>query len=196
MLAANTSLRESANASNGRLDRTVEALRIASTNAANARTDADAAEAYAASLASQLESLRHIVQETKRATKILHDEHAQVAAATRSVESKLLMRETELFHLQKDRKVILSDSEKLKRDAKQLMGDKQNLIFQLERMKDQVKSLFREIEERDALECARKDRSAIVENELRNLAFYDPLTRLPNRRLLLDRLQQAGPPAR
>jgi diguanylate cyclase (GGDEF)-like protein len=30
-----------------------------------------------------------------------------------------------------------------------------------------------------------------VENELRNLAFYDPLTRLPNRRLLLDRLQQA-----
>jgi hypothetical protein len=43
-------------------------LRIASTNAANARTDADTAEAYAASLASQLESLRHIVQETKRAT--------------------------------------------------------------------------------------------------------------------------------
>jgi len=30
-----------------------------------------------------------------------------------------------------------------------------------------------------------------VENELRNLAFYDPLTRLPNRRLLFDRLQQA-----
>lgn len=30
-----------------------------------------------------------------------------------------------------------------------------------------------------------------VENELRSLAFYDPLTRLPNRRLLLDRLQQA-----
>jgi len=30
-----------------------------------------------------------------------------------------------------------------------------------------------------------------VENELRNLAFYDPLTRLPNRRLMLDRLQQA-----
>jgi diguanylate cyclase (GGDEF)-like protein/PAS domain S-box-containing protein len=30
-----------------------------------------------------------------------------------------------------------------------------------------------------------------VENELRSLAFYDPLTRLPNRRLLLDRLQKA-----
>ncbi len=30
-----------------------------------------------------------------------------------------------------------------------------------------------------------------AEDEIRTLAFYDPLTRLPNRRLLLDRLQQA-----
>ncbi|MDP1610172.1 MAG: EAL domain-containing protein [Sulfuritalea sp.] len=30
-----------------------------------------------------------------------------------------------------------------------------------------------------------------AENEIRHLAFYDPLTRLPNRRLLLDRLRQA-----
>ena len=31
----------------------------------------------------------------------------------------------------------------------------------------------------------------VAENEIRNLAFYDPLTHLPNRRLLQDRLQQA-----
>lgn len=31
----------------------------------------------------------------------------------------------------------------------------------------------------------------IAENEIKNLAFYDPLTALPNRRLLLDRLEQA-----
>lgn len=30
-----------------------------------------------------------------------------------------------------------------------------------------------------------------AEEEIKHLAFYDPLTRLPNRRLLLDRLQQA-----
>ena len=30
-----------------------------------------------------------------------------------------------------------------------------------------------------------------AEDEIRNLAFYDPLTRLPNRRLLLERLQRA-----
>jgi len=31
----------------------------------------------------------------------------------------------------------------------------------------------------------------VAEEEIRNLAFYDPLTQLPNRRLLLDRLPQA-----
>jgi diguanylate cyclase (GGDEF)-like protein len=30
-----------------------------------------------------------------------------------------------------------------------------------------------------------------AEDEIKHLAFYDPLTQLPNRRLLLDRLQQA-----
>jgi diguanylate cyclase (GGDEF)-like protein/PAS domain S-box-containing protein len=30
-----------------------------------------------------------------------------------------------------------------------------------------------------------------IENQIKNLAFYDPLTRLPNRRLLLDRLHRA-----
>ncbi len=30
-----------------------------------------------------------------------------------------------------------------------------------------------------------------AENEIQSLAFFDPLTRLPNRRLLMDRLKQA-----
>ena len=36
-----------------------------------------------------------------------------------------------------------------------------------------------------------RDRRKAAEDEIRHLAFFDPLTLLPNRRLLMDRLQQA-----
>lgn len=43
------------------------------------------------------------------------------------------------------------------------------------------------------IQCNIRDITArkATEERIKNLAFYDPLTRLPNRRLLLDRLQQA-----
>ncbi|MES2018252.1 MAG: EAL domain-containing protein [Pseudomonadota bacterium] len=42
----------------------------------------------------------------------------------------------------------------------------------------------------DALAASERERMA-TEEEIRSLAFYDPLTRLPNRRLLLERLRHA-----
>jgi diguanylate cyclase (GGDEF)-like protein/PAS domain S-box-containing protein len=46
--------------------------------------------------------------------------------------------------------------------------------------------------------CAQTDISARkrAEEDIRQLAFYDPLTKLPNRRLLMDRLHQANANAR
>jgi diguanylate cyclase (GGDEF)-like protein/PAS domain S-box-containing protein len=50
--------------------------------------------------------------------------------------------------------------------------------------------------ELDGVECilsVTRDMSGVkaAEDQIRDLAFFDPLTRLPNRRLLLDRLQQS-----
>jgi len=47
--------------------------------------------------------------------------------------------------------------------------------------------------DRQTIYCVWRDISErkAAEDEINHLAFYDPLTRLPNRRLLLDRLQQA-----
>jgi diguanylate cyclase (GGDEF)-like protein len=47
--------------------------------------------------------------------------------------------------------------------------------------------------QRRAEEALKKSniKSQLAEEEIKNLAFYDPLTELPNRRLLQDRLQQA-----
>ncbi len=50
-----------------------------------------------------------------------------------------------------------------------------------------------ECEGTKVIQCNIRDITArkATEEEIRTLAFYDPLTRLPNRRLLLDRLRQA-----
>jgi chromosome segregation ATPase len=148
------------------LERTLEALKVAGINAANARADADAAESFASSLASQLESLRNVVQETTRATKVLKEEHEAVAAATRFVESNLLKRETELFHLQRDRKAILKEHEKLKESISKLSEDKRKQLLECQRLTEQVNTLNREIGQHGAMERSRKCRSEMLEREL------------------------------
>jgi diguanylate cyclase (GGDEF)-like protein/PAS domain S-box-containing protein len=54
-----------------------------------------------------------------------------------------------------------------------------------------------ELEGVSCVVCVMKDISGAraAEDEIRKLAFYDPLTRLPNRRLLLDQLQYALEPS-
>jgi diguanylate cyclase (GGDEF)-like protein/PAS domain S-box-containing protein len=54
-----------------------------------------------------------------------------------------------------------------------------------------------ELEGTSCVVCVMKDISdaRAAEDEIRRLAFYDPLTRLPNRRLLLDHLQYALEPS-
>ena len=52
------------------MDRTVDALRIAGTNAANAQADTNSPEANATLLANQLLCLNSIVEETKHALRL------------------------------------------------------------------------------------------------------------------------------
>jgi diguanylate cyclase (GGDEF)-like protein/PAS domain S-box-containing protein len=74
------------------------------------------------------------------------------------------------------------------RDAKTLYRKKNGHLFWV-----LISSSVIEIEGAPCILSVVRDISdaEAAEEEIKNLAFYDPLTRLPNRRLLLDRLQQA-----
>mmetsp|Transcript_7001 Transcript_7001/g.11081 ORF Transcript_7001/g.11081 Transcript_7001/m.11081 type:complete len:501 (-) Transcript_7001:213-1715(-) len=169
MTAANNSLRQSASTSNDRMERTLEALRIAGANAANARSDADAAEQYASSLAAQLESMLSILEQTKRASQTLQDEHVQVAAATKAVETKLLQRETEHLRIEKENKILLESREKLFSKIQELVDEKERLELHIDSEVKKSKKLSREIEERTVLDEVRKNRSSAVEKELQDV---------------------------
>ena len=150
------------------MERTVEALRIAGTNAANARADADAAEACAASMATQLQALKDVVHETKRASQILYKEHEQVSAAARSMEAKLLQRETELARSKKEQRQWIDEKGGMKKRAQQLQGERKLLEKEMNRLTEELQSMRRQAKEYAAVEQARKDRSAMVEKELRD----------------------------
>jgi len=167
LTVANTSLRESTAASNDRMERVTDALRIAGQNSASARCDADAAESYASSLATQLESLRSVVDETKRATESLYQEHELISQAARSLETKLLQRETEFYRSQKERKQLVEEQEKLRLKAKSAEDERKQLESKLECYLQELSHSKRNIQGRDAVEQARKDRSSMVEKELR-----------------------------
>ena len=160
-------LREENSTTQQRLDRTVEALRIAGSNAQKARMDADSAEATVVSLDHTLKSLQTVVTETKRASQILHQEHQQVAAAAASIEAKLLQKEGDLARSHKELKVLRESNEHLEHSHSRWKEEQGRLELSVERQSQELEDLKRVQKERDAMERARKERADKVEQEWR-----------------------------
>ena len=165
--AANDALREAASSSSERLERTVEALRIAGSNAANARADADAAEAYASSLATQLKTLRNTIDETKRASQSLAEEHQVIAEASRSLETKVLQRETEHVRFQHEIQALREACDVETKRVLACNSRIEELRLELEERNLELDSVRKEVGDYTAVEDARKARSERVETELR-----------------------------
>ena len=165
MQAANASLREETSSNQSRLDRTVEALRIAANNVAKARSEADAAEATAATLAQTLQNLQIVLTETKAASQILHKEQLQVNATVAVVESKLLQKEAEIVKAQKDLKSLRQANAELENSNVKLVKERYVLEIKARLYEQDLEELKREKSELAAIEKARKDRAEKVEQE-------------------------------
>lgn len=164
---ANTTLREETAVSQSRLDRTVEALKIAGANAAKARADADAAEATAATLAQTLQSLQAVITETKRASQILHQEQAQVKAVAAAAETKLLQKEGDLARAQKELQSLRQSHEEYETTKDSWKTQVERLQSELTDQTREIADLKRQRDEQTALERARKERADKIEHEYR-----------------------------
>ncbi|CAB9518017.1 expressed unknown protein [Seminavis robusta] len=167
LTASNETLREETSASALRFERTIEALKIAAANAASARTDADQAEVSAEGLATQLEALKIVVEQTKQAAQVLHEEQEEISKQARNGQAKLLQVETELARSQKETKQLREQADEWQKQAKELQEEATDLKRQLADQTEQTRKLTTALEERDALEVARKERNQQVEQELR-----------------------------
>jgi len=168
MTHANSALRDASTATSARMDTLSQALRISGEKAANARADADASEARASSLASQLKSFKNVLDETKRTVETIRAEHDDISAASRDIEAKLLQKESELGRLEKQK--AKSDKErgntrlqnKNMKEAKNLLGE------QLEMREVELIKLKKTMLEREDIESARLEMTDRLEQELRN----------------------------
>jgi chromosome segregation ATPase len=165
--AANTSLREETSSGQSRLDRTIEALRIASSNATKARADADAAEATASTLAQTLQNLKTVLTETKRASQILHQEQQELNATVAVAESKFMQKEAELLQAKKEIMMLRNANETLETTQVQFAKERENFVQQVKQLELDLDVLSREKVELNTMEKARKDRFDKVEQEWR-----------------------------
>ena len=148
-----------------KLDRTLEALQIAGSNAANARAEADASNARAESLSGQLNDLQSAIEETKRGMEVVRSEHDEVSRAARSIEGRLIRVEGELTRATRAkndaveaRDILKSRAEKAEKLAREL----QNTV---DDSHDEIRLLKKDLLELEELEKVRSDRTQRIESE-------------------------------
>ena len=151
-----------------KIDRTLEALKIAGANAANARAEADAANARVESLNGQLNDMQAVIEDTKNCMEIVRREHDEVSHAARSVEGRLIQVESELTRAAK----VKRDAEE-ERDVLKLRAEKSEKLASVLQDKvndyqDEIRHLKRDMVEMDELEKMRSDRTQRIESELQN----------------------------
>ncbi len=151
-----------------KIDRALEALKIAGANAANARAEADAANARAESLSGQLNDLQSLIKDTKECLEIVRREHDEVSHAARSVECRLIQVESELSRAAK----VKRDAEE-ERDVLKTRAEKSEILANVLQDKvndyqDEIRHLKKDMVEMDELEKMRSDRTQRIESELQD----------------------------
>ncbi len=149
-----------------KLDRTTEALNIAGTRAANSRAEADAANARAESLSTQLNDLQYLIEETGRVMEVVRTENDEVSRAARSVEGRLIQVESELARAMRLRKTAENERDSLKARAETAEKEVGVLREKANDCLGEIRLLKKNLSEVDELEKIRSDRSNRTETEL------------------------------
>ncbi len=149
-----------------KIDHTLEALRHAGVNAANARAEADASNARADSLSSQLNDLQSVIEETKRGMEEVRREHDEVSRATRTVEGRLIQVESELGRAKRTKRDAIKDRDHFKARAESSEKIARELQDNVDDYHNEVRLLKKDLIEKEELEQIRAQRTRSIETEV------------------------------
>jgi chromosome segregation ATPase len=148
------------------IDRTLAALQIASTASANARSEADAAEAKVDSLSRQMEEFHSLVEELRRGMDLVRGEHDEVSTIARSVESRLIQVESKLGRATKVTIEAKEERDELKNRAEGAEHKTRLLNEKIDDYEHDIRCLKKGVIEMEELEKIRSERTNRIENEL------------------------------
>ena len=151
-----------------KVDRTLEALQIAGTNAANARAEADASNARVESLTSQLNDLQSLIDDTKRCMEVVRKEHDEVSRSARSIEGQCIHMESELIRAAKVKKDAVEECVFLKRRVETSEKVAREVQDEVNDYRDNVRMLKKDLLEMEEMERLRSDRTRCIEIEVKD----------------------------
>ena len=164
--ALNNELRENERQQSRRIQQMRNAANEASQNAARARLDADAAETTAATLATQLQALQQVVEETKRASHLLLEEQDEISQKAQAVEQQYVQTQAELARANAQREKIQQENVELGKKTKSLESTIRQLTSELDHKNAEVKHLQQSRSELQSAEDSQHERLERVEKEL------------------------------
>ena len=135
-----------------------DAAKIASNNARQARSDAEAAETTATHMAQQLNDLQTVVDETKKASQLLQNEHIQVEKKVARAETALHHKALELSRLREKMHQHAAQQELFEATKHTWHRQQEKSLEELNEATKLVKSLERQHHEQHALATDRKKR--------------------------------------
>ena len=163
-----SSLRLSVTQSQSRLNNTTSALKIAANNAANARCDADAAHARVQTLIDQVGVLKRSIEECRRTTKTVCEEHERISTASRDLGSQLMKCEAELQHAQNSVEKLKRSHSKIENQNKTYEIDNQRLQAKLDAAMNKLSRCKDNLQQQSELDTQRIERSQSLESSLRH----------------------------
>jgi myosin heavy subunit len=150
-----------------RYERTAERLRLAERNVKQARIDADTAEATSANLATALESLQKIVQDTKDAIANLQATQEEITQKSNYVQADAWQKQVRIACLERENDTLSKDYHKME-NAQSSWKEEQTCLQQLLQEKERTIGMHqRQQQERRTLDEARQQRVQRLEDEWR-----------------------------
>jgi myosin heavy subunit len=158
-------LREETASLQVRLDRTADALEVARSDAAKARTEAETAQVVSATLAQNLQGMEAAVKENRQMYQTIQHEHQKISQLTQTMQDQLVRKELQLLRVTSDSEKVRLQLQQQEKRKSSWQKERNEMFAQLQAAREELDEVKRTLQERDSWSAARQARAHHTQQE-------------------------------